>query len=275
MGAYDKIVAFQEELTSFWAEQFIEQQDLHARMMQLMLDPLEWSRRSHPTVNLHSAGVLLTSRVFNDFEAAKQLLLVGLIEQVIGPIRDAVECALLLHSLVHVPERANRWLNDMKEYHPAEARRVLSEEGADTTTYQLYDTLTYLSHPNMLASVARVQESQPFGDYYWRAVHFGGFRNVEWARIQWFTLLAVELSVLWLPLTVSYSHNGLFPSRAAGDFWRQSFTNCADRLGEPFSGTTEVVAPIDKSIEGKIRKRLKIKGPIWDQEKIQKGEPRP
>jgi len=127
-----------------------------------------------------AAVLMLISRMFNDFESAKLLILNGLCEQAYMPLRDTIECMMLIRLFNAEAKRALRWVSRLAEYSPGQVKKRLDELKIDAPEYALYSPLSRLSHANLLGSLTHVQEVNLGDRNLLRTYHFGGFRNDKW-----------------------------------------------------------------------------------------------
>ena len=78
--------------------------------MNLILEGQIGSFPNASTDESKNAYSMLVSRLFNDFQAAKNNLVVGLTDQAVMQIRDAVETTLLIELFTVDNKRAMRWM---------------------------------------------------------------------------------------------------------------------------------------------------------------------
>lgn len=204
---YDSIVQFEEKLHQWTKGLFLEERLIFAEMAELMLEPIE----SLPPVtegeegDKKSALLMLISRLFNDLESAKLLVLTGLCEQAYMPLRDSIECMMLIRLFNADHKRAIRWMTRLAEYSPGDANKRLRELGIAAPEYALYGSLSSLGHANLLGSLTHVEEVDLGDRNVIRVYHFGGFGNpkwislhLQWALIHMFFALAEPLAqVYW------------------------------------------------------------------------------
>ena len=143
---YDSIKKFEEKLSERLKRTFLKERILFERMSELVLEATEplaayWKDDSEG----QPAVMLLNSRMFNDFEAAKCLLMWGLPEQAVMPMRDTIECMMLMRLFEHKPELARRWVTNLAEYSPGNVNAELKKLGVDAPEYRLYPMLLMVS----------------------------------------------------------------------------------------------------------------------------------
>ena len=203
---YKSVQDHEEHLYDWFRGLFLKERMLSAEMMELMLEAVEATANTRVDDQLlnveevedlkQSADMLVAVRMFNDFEAAKLLILHGLPDQTYGLMRDAVECMMMMHLFHHDPERAKRWLTSLKEYSPGIVKSRLQELDVELLEYDLYGTLSTLAHLNLLGSLATVAEVKVGESGVFRQHHFGGFRNEKWAARQFQFLLLLQYLAL-------------------------------------------------------------------------------
>jgi len=179
-GEYEKIEKVESEISEWLKDRFLKERMLFSQMAELILEslkPLAGYRQDAARGEL----VLLTlaSRMFNDCEGAKQLLLWGLPDQALPVIRDIIECTLLFRLFQKKPKTAQKWLMNLVEYQPGDVNAKLVELGVDAKEYSLYGPLSHAGHSNLLASLSHVQEMNLGEQGMLRTVHFGSARTAE------------------------------------------------------------------------------------------------
>lgn len=110
---YRKIQRYQLELLNRNTAHFHEYMVVSGSFIELMLWGMEklptkatGNEDSDPIVSMRSILV----RLFNDFEVASMCALRGLADQSYGPLRDAIECKMLIRLFQVDPRAATRWL---------------------------------------------------------------------------------------------------------------------------------------------------------------------
>lgn len=150
-----------DEIFEWYKGVLLKERLLYGGMIELLLEsirPLEGYRKDR----VHGELSLLTvfTRLFNDAEGAKDLLLRGLPDQANIVIRDIIECTMLFRLFLKTPELAERWLMKLKEYQPKVINTKLIEMGIKAREYAFYGTLSHEAHSNLLASLSSVQEKE-------------------------------------------------------------------------------------------------------------------
>jgi hypothetical protein len=207
---YDEVKEFEYALHIHSYKYFNKQVALFEEMMELYMEPLtEVSSRWHFKEG-KGASELLLSRLFNNFESSRLLLLNGLPEQAIMPMRDVVECAMLLRLFGSDSKRALRWMKNLKEYHPTDVKNRLDELEVDCPEYAFYGMLSELSHANLLSVVSSVTEKRLTNNVLIETYHFGGMNNPTWIGLGFnniFILLYLILASLLPPIYAPYMKN--------------------------------------------------------------------
>lgn len=179
-GEYEKIEEVESRISEWLKGRFLKERLLFSEMAELMLEsikPLSGYRRGDAEGEL--SLLTLASRMFNDCEGAKRLLLWGLPDQALIVIRDIIECTLLFRLFLKKQKTAKKWLMSLAEYQPGDINAKLAELGVDAKEYALYGTLSHVVHSNLLASLSHVQETSVEEQGMLRTVHFGSTRTAE------------------------------------------------------------------------------------------------
>jgi hypothetical protein len=113
------------------------------------------------------------------------------------PLRDVVECMMLVRLFLRDRELAFRWMKKLKEYHPANVSKRLGELGEKYPEYAFYGPLSQLAHVNLLSVASRVSEEKVSEGLFLETYHFGGVNNPSWIRL----LFNFALVLLWMALT--------------------------------------------------------------------------
>ncbi|TRZ96636.1 MAG: hypothetical protein D4R82_00640 [Dehalococcoidia bacterium] len=170
-----------EQTISDWLKgKFLKERILFGDMATLMLEsfkPLEG--HSESTSNYKLALLALSSRMFNDCEGAKQLLLWGLPDQSQPLIRDIIECIQLLRLFLKKPRYAERWLINLNEYQPSDVNAQLKKLHIEAREYAFYGSLSHGVHSNLLGSLSPLQEREAGDHGMLRIAHFGTARTPE------------------------------------------------------------------------------------------------
>jgi len=179
-GEYDKIENGEAKISEWLRGRFLKERLLFTEMAELMLEsfkPLIGRQRDTDEGKL--ALLTLATRMFNDAEGAKRLLLWGLPDQAQPVIRDIIECMLLFRLFLQKPKTAKKWLTDLAEYQPGDVNAKLLEFGVNAGEYAWYGLLSHESHSNLLASLSHVQETDVGEQGMLRRFYFGSARTTE------------------------------------------------------------------------------------------------
>jgi len=156
---YQEIEEVEIKISEWLKGVFLKERLLFAEMLELVLEsfkPLGGRRKETDEGEL--ALATLATRMFNDAEGAKQLLLWGLPDQAQPLIRDIIECTLLFRLFLHKPKTARKWLINLAEYQPGAVNAKLLELGVHAKEYAWYGLLSHGGHSNLLASLSHAQE---------------------------------------------------------------------------------------------------------------------
>ena len=201
--------------------QFLKERDLYRRAAELIVEPFEalaeaQLSRTGGTEDSRTAQLLAITRMFNDFEAAKNLILLGYGDQAYMPMRDSVECMMMSRLFRRSPKRASRWLIGMKNLSPDQVNQWLIEEGEDAFEYNFYATLSQHAHANLIGCFRAVKEEKAPKGFLRRftlgAVQDDDFSSLLFAEL--LSLMAIALLAV-LPPTYEPVMNDIAP-------WRRS-----------------------------------------------------
>lgn len=152
---------------------------LYSEVVELLLESIRpLGRYSKETMHDELSLLTLFSRLFNNSEAAKDLLLRGLPDQANIVIRDIIECIMLFRLFLKSPEMAKRWLMQLKEYQLKDVNAKLTKMGIGAREYAFYGGLSHEGHANCLASISNVQEEE-VEEGMLRTFHCGGSSNPQ------------------------------------------------------------------------------------------------
>ncbi len=266
-GEYEKIEEVEPKIFEWLKGRFLKERLLFSEMAELMLEslkPLGGYRRDAAEGEL--ALLILASRMFNDCEGAKQLLLWGLPDQALPVIRDIIECTLLVRLFLKKPKTAKKWLMSLAEYHPGAVNAKLVELGVDAKEYSLYGVLSHESHSNLLASLSHAQERivpMNAGEQgTLRTVHFGSARTAETEFFvqQFFLLLFFLLHIaLKEPLAELYHQHS---KSEVFEAWYGKVDKLLPKLEELTSETTVKPVPgtsqVDHTIQELVKKKMRF-----------------
>ena len=178
--SYPKIEEFEAKNFELHKGAFLKERLLFKEMIELILEsfkPLSDFRKESGEGEL--AMPTLATRMFNDAEGAKLLLLWGLPDQAQPLIRDVIECTMLFRFFIREPEMAKRWLMDLAEYQPGTVNAKLVQLEIQAKEYAWYGLLSHMGHANLLASLSHTQETDVGEQGMLHQFHFGGARTRE------------------------------------------------------------------------------------------------
>lgn len=204
MDAYSQIQNFEIAISEWQKARLLKERVLFRKMMNLILDPIG---QINPRIAMGEdkhAGLLLVSRIFNAFESAMRLTLMGLGEQAYMPMRDSIETSLLINLFAVDGKLAYRWMTNLNEYHASDVIAMLKEKGVDLPLNELYGTFSQLGHPNFVASVHTVEEVEQGEGQILRTYHFGGYRNEGFMTIQIRNILMLQIASLTMAICNVY-----------------------------------------------------------------------
>ncbi len=260
---YEKIEKVGSEFYEWYKGILLKERLLYGEMIELLLEsvkPLGGYRKD--IVYDELALLTLATRLFNDVEGAKHLLLRGLPSQAQIVIRDTIECIMLLRLFLENPELAKRWLMELKEYHPGDANTKLLKMGIDAREYAFYGLLSHEGHSNLLASLSCVQEKE-VKEGMLRTFHFGSSRTPETIFFvqQGFLMLFFLLHISLIePLADFYSQHSDIGSFT---IWATKVNNLLPKLeefvAEITSKKSEEGTQVDKHIYELVEKKMRVK----------------
>ena len=262
--SYPKIEEDEAKIFEWHKGVFLKERLLFAGMIELILEsfkPLNGRRKETDEGEL--AMSTLATRMFNDAEGAKQLLLWGLPDQAQPLIRDIIECTMQFRLFLRKPKMAKKWLIDLAEYKPKDVNAKLLELGVHAKEYAWYGPLSHQGHSNLLASLSHTQETDVGEQGMLRQFHFGSARTAETERlIQWafaslFFLLDVALNEPLAELYYGRSESDVFGR------WRAKVKDLQPKLLELFSEIAEKPAfgtsKVDHPLWELTKKKLRLK----------------
>lgn len=262
-GEYDRIEQVETEIHQWLKGRFLKERLLFGEMVELIFEAVKpLAGHSKNTDKGELALLTLATRVFNDFEGAKQLLLWGLPSQAQPVIRDTIECMLLFRLFLKKPKAAEKWLIDLKEYQPGYVNAQLLKWGVDAKEYSLYGQLSHESHSNLLASLSHVQEIDVGERGTLRLFHFGSSRtaeteyDVQQSFVILFFLLHMALKEPIASLYHRYSQADVF------GIWRGKVDNLTPKLDELISEITAeselAMSEVDDKLEELVMKKMRF-----------------
>lgn len=176
---YETIEKVGAEIFEWYKGILLKERLLYSEMIELLLEaikPLGGYRKD--TVYGELSLLTVSTRLFNDAEGAKDLLLRGLPSQANMVIRDIIECTMLFRLFLKNPKVAERWLMELKQYQLGDVNTKLTDMGIKAREYAFYGMLSHEGHSNLLASLSSVQEVE-IKEGMLRAFHCGSSRTPE------------------------------------------------------------------------------------------------
>lgn len=175
---YENIEQRESQVSEWLKGRFLKERLLFAQVAPLILEAMNrLGGHSKDEDYEKSAFLTLGTRIFNDFEGAKHLLLWGLPDPAAHLIRDTIECTMLFRLFLKEPKRAEKWLLTMTEYKPRAVYEDLKNLNVDAKEYALYGPLSHQTHANLLGSLSPVQEQDARELGTLRQFHFGSSRT--------------------------------------------------------------------------------------------------
>lgn len=224
---YDEVKHFQLSLQIHSYKHFDKQVALYEEMMELFMEPLnEVTSQWHYKEEKSSLMFVLT-RMFNDYESSRLMLLNGLPEQAIMPMRDAIECMMLFRLFSEDSKFALRWTEFFKEYHASTVKTFLDELEIDCPEYAFYGMFSEMVHPNLLSVASKVTEHELKDSMLIRRYHFGGMNRPTWTGPVFGNLLVIQLMTIMSVLPPTY-----FRFMKNPEEWRNKVLAAKDKLAE-------------------------------------------
>ncbi|HUX48829.1 MAG TPA: hypothetical protein VMV76_06710 [Dehalococcoidia bacterium] len=267
--SYPKIEEFEAKNFEWHKSVFLKERLLFTEMIELILESFKpLSGRRKETDEGELAMATLATRMFNDAEGAKLLLLWGLPDQAQPLIRDVIECTMLFRLFLREPKMAKRWLMNLVEYHPKDANTNLRKLGVLAKEYAWYGLLSHQGHSNLLASLSHTQETDVGEQGMLREYHFGGARTPETEY-----LIQVGFLMLFSLLNIALNEPlaGLYYERSESDAfsrWSVKVGDLKPKLLELFSEITERPASGTSKVGDALWERTKKKLHLKDFERL-------
>lgn len=260
---YERIEKDEAEISQWLRGVFLKERLLFAEMLELILESFKpLGVRRNDTTEDELALLTLATRMFNDAEGVKQLLLWGLPDQAQPVIRDIIECMLLFRLFLQKPKTAKKWLINLAEYQPGVVNAELSKLGVHAKEYALYGPLSHDGHSNLLASLSHVQEMDVGEQGMLRQFHFGSARTpeteyfIQQGFLTLFFLLYIALKEPLAELHYGRSESDVF-SR-----WYAKVDDLQPKLIELVSEITEKPAfgksKVDRALQELIDKKMRF-----------------
>lgn len=224
---YNEIKNFELKLQIQSYSYFNKQIALFEEMMELFLEPLNEVTNNWHNKEEKSALLFLLTRIFNDYESSRLLLLNGLPEQAVMPMRDTIECMMLFRLFNKDSKFALRWTEYFKEYKASTVKTFLDELKCDCPEYGFYGMFSEMVHPNLLSVASKVTEHEVAKNKLIRSYHFGGMNRPTWTMQVFNNLLIILLMTLSSILPLNYFRFMENPEK-----WRDKVKAVTDKLGE-------------------------------------------
>ncbi len=263
---YQEIEEREKKISEWLKVEYLKERLLYSDMAVLLLTSVSPLCRHHSKDNKDKklndlALSMLSSRMFNDFEATKHLLLWGLPGQTQSILRDVIECMLLFRLFLKKPERAKKWIISLSEYHPINAYNQLKNLNINAKEYAMYGQLSHEGHTNLLAALSHTQEQYIEGKGTLRTIHFGSAQTPEskfFITDSFQTLFTLFFFALAEPLADCYYHN---TEESSFVLWHQKLEDIRQRIvdltneyiDKPNFGTSKVTPELQDLISRKIR----------------------
>lgn len=229
---YEKIKRFQRRIYTQNAFDFSDLLEASELLSELMLWGMEHLPR---TATGNQEGDPITSlttilvRLFNDFEAAKMAALTGLADQAYGPLRDSIECMMLVRLFQIDPQTATRWLTRGNEYTPGAVYAELDRRGISALEYAMYGWLSDRTHPNLMGSLATAKETDHGGGHIETEWGIGGYDGPFFIHAALFQRTMLQLLALKDPLRALFRPHF---SDADWEIWRPQIERAEEILGK-------------------------------------------
>lgn len=260
---YEKMEKVETKISEWLKGRFLKERLLFGEMAELMLESV-WPLSGHHKGTAKSETALLTlaTRMFNDLEGTKQLLLWGLPDQANIVIRDIIECMLLFRLFLQKPKTTKKWLMSLTEYQPGNVYAELSKSGIDAKEYSFYGPLSHEGHSNLLASLSHVQEMDVGEQGMLRVFHFGSTRTkeseyfIQHGFLMLFFLLYLALMEPLAELYYRYSESDVF------ELWYRKIDLLRPKLVELGSEVTWKtiggMSEVDHNILELVKKKMRF-----------------
>jgi hypothetical protein len=261
--SYPEIEKVEAKISEWLKGVFLKERLLFAGMLELILESFKpLSGRRKDTDEGELAMSTLATRMFNDAEGAKQLLLWGLPDQAQPLIRDIIECTMLFRLFLRKPKMAKKWLINLAEYQPKDVNAKLLELGVHAKEYAWYGLLSHQGHSNLLASLSHTQETDVGEQGMLCQFHFGSARTAETEHciqlgfLMLFSLLHIALNEPLAELYYGRSESDVFSRWGAkvGDLKPKLLELFSEITEKPASGTSKA----DHALWERTKKKLRL-----------------
>lgn len=246
---YDDVKQFELWLQIRSHTHFKGQVDWFEEMMELFLEPLDEVIGHWHNQEEKGALMFVLTRLFNDFESSRLLLLSGLPEQAVMPMRDAIECMMLFRLFSKDTKYALRWIEYIKEYKASVVKTLLNELKVECPEYAFYGMFSEMVHPNLLSVASKVTEHEQANNGLVRRYHFGGMNRPTWISVIFNNLLVLLLMTLLSVLQPTYCYLLKNPE----DWWSRVL-DVKDKLVE-FGAGIQLEA-VEKTGEEKVEQEM-------------------
>ena len=259
--SYPKIEEVEAKIYEWHKGVFLKERLLFREMLEPILESFKLlSGRRKETDEGESAMSTLATRMFNDAEGAKQLLLWGLPDQAQPLIRDIIECTMLFRLFLQKPKMAKKWLINLKEYQPKTVEAMLLKLGVHAKEYAWYGLLSHEGHSNLLASLSHTKETDVGEQGMLRQFHFGSARTpeteylIQVGFLMLFSLLSITLCEPLARLYYERSESDAYSrwSEKVGDLKPKLLELFSEVTKKPASGTSNALWELTK-------KKLRLK----------------
>jgi len=252
---YSQVKQFEEKLYDKSKDYFNNQLTVFDEMMELFLEPLKEISEGWHFKKEKSPEIMLISRIFNDFETSRILILHGLTEQSHMPMRDIIECSMLFRLFGCNPGLALRWMKNLKEYSPKNIKAELKKLKVDCPEYdKFYGMLSELAHPNLLSVVHNVIERKTKDKWIIQTYMFGGLNNPSWTKLVLINILSMLLFVMTEILPSAY-----MPNMGNPEEWQSRVIKVANKIVELGAEVQFVEKEeVDNSVKKLVRKKMKL-----------------
>lgn len=229
---YEAIEKVGTEIFEWYKGILLKERLLYSEMIELLLEAIKPLAAYHKDTVYDELSLLTVfTRLFNDAEGVKILLLRGLPSQANTIVRDIIECTMLFRLFLKNPEMAKSWLMELKQYQLGDVNAKLIELGVKAREYAFYGMLSHEGHANLLASLSSVQEME-IKEGMLRVFHCGSSRTPETEYFVYhsFLMLFFFLHILLIePLAECYSQHSDTDSFYV---WAEKVNNLTPRLVE-------------------------------------------
>lgn len=246
---YDEIKQYELFLQIHSYKHFEKQIVLFEGLMELFFEPLNEVTSNWHNKEEKSALMFILTRMFNDYESSRLLLLNGLPEQAVMPIRDAIECMMLFRLFGKDSKFALRWTEYFKEYKPSTVKTFLDELGVDCPEYAFYGMFSEMVHPNLLSVASKVTEHEQNDSTIIRRYHFGGMNRPTWIGPVFGNLMVIILMTIMSVLPPIY-----FLSMKNPEEWWNKVLAAKDELVK--FGATLHFEKVEKTGKNKVEQEL-------------------